>query len=120
VPIALNIWDYSRLPDAYYLVADQPYQSGTPSRWNYRPSSAAHCLILFLASTILNEEGFDGDVIEACLAHTGKNEVRNAYNRATYLDRRKPVMQWWSDHIEKAATGDISLTGKKGLKIVNR
>ncbi|RLA51506.1 MAG: integrase, partial [Gammaproteobacteria bacterium] len=71
-----------------------------------------------LASTILNEEGFDGDVIEAALAHIGNNEVRNAYNRANYLERRKPVMKWWSDHIEKAAIGNMSLTGSKGLKIV--
>lgn len=63
-----------------------------------------------LASTILNEEGFDPDVIEAALAHTGKNEVRNAYNRADYIERRKPVMIWWSDHIEKAATGNMSLS----------
>ena len=26
-----------------------------------------------------NEEGFDPDVIEAALAHIGKNEIRNAY-----------------------------------------
>lgn len=71
-----------------------------------------------LASTILNEQGFDGDVIEAALAHIGKNEVRNAYNRANYLERRKPVMDWWSSHIEAAATGNMSLTGSKGLKIV--
>ena len=71
-----------------------------------------------LASTILNEEGFDADVIEAALAHTGKNEVRNAYNRANYLERRTPMMKWWSEHIEEAATGNMSLTGNKGLKVV--
>ena len=71
-----------------------------------------------LASTILNEEGFDADVIEAALAHIGNNEVRNAYNRANYLERRKPVMEWWSEHIEKAATGNMSLTGSKGLALV--
>ncbi len=47
------------------------------------------------------------------------NEVRNAYNRANYLERRKPVMEWWSDYIEKAATGNMSLTGNSGLKIVS-
>jgi len=73
-----------------------------------------------LASTILNEEGFDADVIEAALAHTGNNEVRNAYNRASYLERRKVLMSWWSEHIEKAATGSTSLTGNKGLKLVGQ
>lgn len=72
-----------------------------------------------IASTTLNEEGFDPDVIEAALAHIGKNEVRNAYNRAIYLERRKPMMQWWSNHIEQAATGNMSLTGKKALKLIS-
>lgn len=42
-----------------------------------------------LASTTLNEQGFDGDVIESALAHVDKNEVRRAYNRAEYLERRQ-------------------------------
>jgi len=62
-----------------------------------------------MASTTLNENGFDPDVIEAALAHIGKNEVRNAYNRAEYIERRKPVMAWWSAYIENAATGNFSL-----------
>jgi hypothetical protein len=72
-----------------------------------------------LVSTVLNEQGFDADVIEATSAHAGKNEVRNADNRTNYLERRKPVMSWWSDYIDEAATGNISIAGKKGLKIVN-
>jgi hypothetical protein len=28
-------------------------------------------------------------------------------------------MSWWSDYIDEAATGNMSMTGKKGLKIVN-
>ncbi len=70
-----------------------------------------------LASTTLNEQGFDIDVIEAALAHTGKNEVRNAYNRANYLARRKPVMEWWSNHIDQVAAWVMSLRGKKALKL---
>ncbi len=72
-----------------------------------------------IASTILNEQGFDPDLIEAALAHIGKNEVRNAYNRAEYIERRKPLMEWWSDYIDQAATGNMSLSGQNGLKIVN-
>ncbi len=72
-----------------------------------------------LASTTLNEQGFDPDVIEAALAHTGKNEVRNAYNRAQYIERRVPLMNWWSTHIEPCATGNMSLTGTRSLSIVN-
>jgi len=87
-------------------------------RMGFKNQLVAHGL-RSLASTILNEEGFDSDIIEAALAHTGKNEVRKAYNRATYLERRRPMMQWWSDHIEKAATGNMSLSGNRGLKIAS-
>lgn len=71
-----------------------------------------------LASTTLNEQGFAGDVIEACLAHVDKNEVRKAYNRSQYLEQRIKIMVWWSEHIESASQGNLSLTGSKGLKLI--
>lgn len=52
-----------------------------------------------LASTILNEEGKDPDLIEAALAHVDSNQVRSAYNRAAYLERRRELMEWWSKRI---------------------
>ena len=52
-----------------------------------------------LASTILNEEGFNPDVIEKQLAHIDSNSVRRAYNRAEYIEDRNKMMQWWSDFI---------------------
>jgi hypothetical protein len=52
-------------------------------------------------------QGFDGDVIESALAHQEQNEVRKVYNRAQYLERRRVLMCWWSDHIEEAITGRI-------------
>lgn len=58
-----------------------------------------------LASTTLNEQGFDGDIIEAALAHQEQNEVRRAYNRAEYIERRKVLMCWWSERIEEAFMG---------------
>ncbi|MFL0798216.1 MAG: tyrosine-type recombinase/integrase [Cellvibrionaceae bacterium] len=74
-----------------------------------------------LASTILNEQGFDPDVIESALAHVDGNEVRQAYNRAEYIERRRVMMRWWSDHIDEAATGNMSISsGLKGLKVVGR
>ncbi len=62
-----------------------------------------------LASTTLNEAGFDADIIEAALAHVDSNTVRAAYNRAQYLERRRVMMDWWSERIETAAiTGSLS------------
>lgn len=72
-----------------------------------------------LASTTLNEQGFDPDVIEAALAHVDKNTVRGAYNRAQYLKHRRVMMNWWSERIEQAATGMvIADTGAQALRVV--
>ncbi|ENQ2733097.1 tyrosine-type recombinase/integrase [Klebsiella pneumoniae] len=54
-----------------------------------------------IASTAMNEAGFNADVIEAALAHSDKNEVRKAYNRSTYLLQRKGLMEWWGTEIHK-------------------
>ncbi|CAK1715507.1 CP4-57 prophage; integrase IntA [Vibrio crassostreae] len=72
-----------------------------------------------LASTTLNEQGFVPDDIEAALAHVDKNQVRSAYNRTDYLERRRPMMSWWSEHITAAAEGNVSLASRKGLKLVS-
>ena len=68
-----------------------------------------------LASTALNEQGFDSDVIESCLSHINKNEVRNAYNRTDYLKRRQKVMSWWSDFISEASKGSGSIGDLKPM-----
>lgn len=88
-------------------------------RMGFKNRLVAHGLRA-LASTTLNEQGFDADVIESALAHKDKDEVRAAYNRATYLERRRIMMQWWSEHIEQAASGNLSLgAGKKNLSLVS-
>jgi integrase len=55
-----------------------------------------------IASTAMNEAGFNADVIEAALAHSDKNEVRKAYNRSTYLAQRIELMKWWGEEIESS------------------
>lgn len=71
-----------------------------------------------LASTTLNEQGFEPDLIESALAHVDDNQVRSAYNRTDYIERRRPMMGWWSEHIEEASKGSLSVTGTKQLKVV--
>lgn len=60
-------------------------------RIGYGGKLVAHSL-RSIASTALNEQGFNPDVIEAALAHSDKNEVRKAYNRSTYLNQRRDLM----------------------------
>ena len=72
-------------------------------RLGYRGRMTAHGFRA-LASTVLNEQsGFDKDVIERQLAHQETDEVRAAYNRAEYLPKRREMMDWWSQWLQKAA-----------------
>lgn len=53
-----------------------------------------------MASTLLNELGYNPDAIERQLAHGEKNHVRAAYNYAEYLPERRKMMQAWSDYLD--------------------
>lgn len=52
-----------------------------------------------LGSTLLNELGFNRDVIERQLSHKDSS-VRGIYNQAQYLPERKRMMQKWADHLD--------------------
>lgn len=53
-----------------------------------------------MASTLLNEQSFPGDVIELQLAHAERNKIRAAYNRAQRLPERRRMMQAWADYLD--------------------
>lgn len=56
-----------------------------------------------LARSKLAEEGFSRDALELQLAHTiSKDSTEAAYNRATYIDERRRMMQHWADLIDSA------------------
>ncbi|MDB2504999.1 integrase domain-containing protein [Gammaproteobacteria bacterium] len=55
-----------------------------------------------IASTFLNESGQNRDLVESALAHADQDSVRAAYNRADYLEQRRALMEFWSNHIDKA------------------
>jgi integrase len=59
-----------------------------------------------IASTTLNEHGFSADHIEAQLSHKAPG-VRGIYNKAQYLEQRTTMMQWYADHLDKLAVGNV-------------
>jgi len=51
------------------------------------------------ASTLLRENNWPKEYIEAQLAHK-EGGVAGVYNKAQYLDKRASMMQWYADHLE--------------------
>ena len=58
-----------------------------------------------IASTLLNELGYNSDWIERQLAHGDKNGVRAAYNYAEYLPERRKMMQEYADYLDTLRAG---------------
>ena len=52
-----------------------------------------------MASSLLNEQGYNRDWIERQLAHGERDDVRAAYNYAEYLPERRKMMQEWADYL---------------------
>ncbi|EKN3990196.1 tyrosine-type recombinase/integrase [Yersinia enterocolitica] len=51
-----------------------------------------------IARTAAEESGkFRTEALEAALAHSKRDEIAAAYNRAEYLAERVALMQWWGD-----------------------
>lgn len=45
--------------------------------------------------------GVDIDVLEAQLAHAKRGDVQKAYDRTTFDDQRRKVMQTWADYLDE-------------------
>jgi len=102
------------LSGAGALVFPSPFYPGKPlsegtlnsalARMGYKGMATAHGFRT-LFSTCANEAGWNADVIEKQLAHEERDEVRGAYNRASWLPERTKLMQWWADHLDAVAAG---------------
>jgi len=58
-----------------------------------------------LASTVLNEKGYNPDAIEKQLAHSDSS-VRGVYNKSMLIQDRILIMQDWSEYISKIVTNN--------------
>lgn len=102
--------------DSQYLLASEVNpMSGISSntllyalyRMGYRGRMTGHGF-RSVASSVLNESKlWSKDAIERQLHHQETDEVRAAYHRAEYLNERRNMMQWWSNHLE-ALTANTS------------
>ncbi|MEA3106842.1 MAG: hypothetical protein QOI88_1447 [Gammaproteobacteria bacterium] len=61
-----------------------------------------------VASTLLNELGWNGDLIELSLAHR-PSTVRSVYNKAERLAERRVMMQAWSDQLDVLRAGTTNV-----------
>lgn len=62
-----------------------------------------------IANTYANDpqkgHGYTSEVIEALLAHKEPNKVKSAYNRATYLEAMRGLIEWYGNYLDEVKNG---------------
>ncbi len=89
--------------------AERPMSENTVNaalrRLNYGSDQMTGHGFRSMASTLLNEAGWNRDAIERQLAHAERDGVRAAYNYAEYLPERRRMMQAWADYLDGLRAG---------------
>ena len=87
----------------------QPFSEAAASkalhRLGYKDKQTMHGF-RHIASTALNEQGFNGDWVERQLAHKDPNQTRKTYNKAEYLEQRTAMMQAYADYLDSLKDGN--------------
>lgn len=90
-----------------YLHPDAPMNAqsanGAIKRMGYHGKLVAHGL-RSIASTYLNEQGHDSEIIEIALSHLNQDRIKTAYDRGERLAQRFTLLQIWADYVEHCAT----------------
>lgn len=52
-----------------------------------------------MASTLLNENGWDDEAVELQLSHVKQGKIKRIYDKSKLLSCRIKMMQWWADYL---------------------
>lgn len=74
-------------------------------RMGFQGKHATHGFRAMLRTMARERLHIDADVLEAQLAHAKKGEVNRAYDRTTFGDDRRRVMQQWADYLDSLRSG---------------
>lgn len=75
-------------------------------RMGFQGRHATHGFRAMLRTVARERLGADADVLEAQLAHAKRGEVNQAYDRTTFDDKRRKMMQAWADYLDALKQGD--------------
>ena len=107
-----NVWLFPGERSCPYM--NKNSMLGALKRMGYKGVMTGHGF-RGLASTILNELGYERGHIEMQLAHAPKNDVEAAYNKALYLPQRRVMMQGWADFLDQTRE-----SGKRSRRVSTR
>lgn len=88
----------------------QPMNSQTANdaikRMGFKGKLVAHGL-RSIASTYLNDKGYNSDAIEVALSHMNSDRIKASYDRGERLEMRFEILQAWGDFVEECSHGTL-------------
>lgn len=69
-------------------------------RMGYAGQMSAHGFRAMARTVLVERLGYPESIVEMQLAHAVKDANGRAYNRATYLDQRRKMLQAWADYLD--------------------
>ena len=76
---------------------------GAIKRMGYQGRMTGHGFRALAMSTIKQELGYRHEVVDRQLAHSPRNKIDAAYDRALFLKERAKMMQEWADYVDDLA-----------------
>jgi len=70
------------------------------ARMDYKGSMVPHGFRAMARTVLAERLGFPIEIIEMQLAHAVRDPMGRAYNRTTYLEQRKEMLQAWADYLD--------------------
>jgi integrase len=118
IPLSTQVQDmFTRLKE---LAKDSPYVFPSPNdprkprtrqtfnlalyRLGYKGVFSPHG-VRSTAASILADQGWSKDVVDAALAHSDDDDTRAAYFRNSYVEQRRTLAQEWSDLLDGLVNG---------------
>ena len=75
-------------------------------RMGYKGDMTGHGFRSLAMSTLKEQLGYRHEV-DRQLAHAQKDKLESAYDRASYLDERRAMMQRWADYLDELAVTSL-------------
>jgi integrase len=79
------------------------------NRMGHRDRTTVHGLRASFSTWSYETAAARPDVIEACLAHSERDKVKKAYNRAEFASDRRALLQAWADFLQTPAARAVPL-----------
>ncbi len=80
-------------------------------RMGYKGKTTGHGFRALAMTTIKEKLNYRHEVIDRQLAHSIRNKVDAAYDRAMFLDERKIMMQKWADYLDAICSNGKVIIG---------